>query len=318
MAGMGSANRMVQAAFRVRNDDGVESLSEANGGATQIGADNTNWDQVAGEAFRLRVLCTHANTGTTFYGYITLYYSKNGGAYTWIDEESANVRSKLTSYWTNMDNPTEFAGRLGSGTWYNNTQPSWGGLVDYADYDTDQAVSYFACNAGDERELEVEWCLELVEEDLSPGDTIEFRMYDQFGNIFSDGYTFTPMATVADAYVAPSITNTPATDHEAESDYAETMTASDGTAPLVWSLDAAPTGATINSSTGVIAWTPSEDIVGTVVDFTARVTDAVAGTDTLAWQVTVTDVQLTGRPEMEPALGGRTRMEAAMGGKVEM
>lgn len=324
---MAAFNRLVQASFRVRNDDGVESLSEANGGATKIVADNTNWDQVPGEAFRLRILTTHAFTGTIFQGYLNLYYSKNGGAYTWIDEETPNVRTKLTSYWVNQDNSTDFVGRLGSGNWFTNANPE-GGLIDFADFDTGQATSYFSAPTTEQRELETEWCLQLIEADLSPGDTIDFRMYDVFGNVYSDGYTFTPRATVASAYTAPSITNTPATDHEAESDYAETMTASDGTAPLVWSLDEAPSGATIDSSTGVIAWTPAESDVGNVEDFTARVTDAVDGTDTLAWQVTVTDVQMIAIRRVDPAVGATSevkptqtfasKIEPALSGKVEI
>ena len=301
---MGALNRLVQAAFRVRNDDGVESLSEANGGATQIGADNTNWDQAADSPFRLRILTTHAHTGTVFNSYITLRASYNGGAFTQVSDVSSYVRTKITSYWTNLDNSTEFAGRLGSGTWFNNPT-AWGGLIDDANIGADTYSSYFQVPDTEAREIETEWCLELVDADVSIGDTIDFRMYDIFGNIYSDGYTFTPRATVVSGYTAPSITNTPAADHEAESDYAETMTASDGTAPLVWSLDVAPDTATIDSSTGSIAWTPLENEVGDVVNFTARVTDAVDGTDTLAWTVTVTDVQLTARVDVVPALTAR-------------
>jgi hypothetical protein len=116
----------------------------------------------------------------------------------------------------------------------------------------------------------------------------------------------------------PEITNTPATTNPAAADYGETMTADDGTEPYVWTLPTAPDGATIDSATGVIRWVPAVDQIGGVYDFTALVTDALDATDTLAWQVTVTDVQLTGLTEMDSALGGTVDVDAALGGDVEM
>ena len=320
MAGMGSANWLRLRAFLFRADDGVESLSAANGGASDLAPKNTNWETSDTAAqFPLRILIDHYPSGTVYTGDQALQYSLNGAPWVWMTpgENTPVARFRLTSYYANQDNSTDYAGRLGGELgydWYADNN----GLIesDFGIVGNDYTHFYTPASLVTGREMEAEWSLELVPGDVNVGDEIEFRMITDLGNQYSNGYDFLPKVTIVVS--APSITNTPPTDHEAESDYAETMTVDGGTAPKVWSLDVAPTGATINSSTGVIAWTPSEDIVGTVVDFTARVTDAVAGADTLAWQVTVTDVQLTGRPEMEPALGGRTRMEAAMGGKVEM
>lgn len=316
MAG-GPANRMVQAAFRVRNDDGVESLSEANGGATKIVADNTNWSQLPDEPFRLRILNTHANTGTVFNGWIQLKYSHNGGPFVDIFDDSSIVRTRITSYWTHYDHSTEFVGRLGTGTWAQ-TFTIYGHLIDDADEETESYVSKFFCPNNDARETETEWCLEIVGVDVSPGDTIDFRMYDWGnGTPYSDGYTFTPRATVASPNVPPTITNTPAATAPAGVDYAEQMTAA-GTDPKTWELTEAPAGAMIGSSTGLIAWVPDADEVGTVHDFTAVVTGPESNTDTLSWTVTVAEVQLTGSFEVDAALGGTVDVDAALGGSVEV
>ncbi len=110
------------------------------------------------------------------------------------------------------------------------------------------------------------------------------------------------------AVSAPTITNTPAAAAPAGVDYAEQMTAT-GTTPLTWELTEAPPGATIGSSTGLIAWVPLAAKVGTVYDFTAVVTGPGDDTDTLSWQVTVGEPQLTARIEVVPNLDARTETD---------
>ena len=317
MPGMGSANFLEQAAFLFRNDDGVESLSEANGGATDIVPKNTNWETSDTAAiFRLRILTQHALTLSAYVGYQTLQYSLNSGIWQWMSiEPTSVVRWRDTSYYDHNDASTPYEGRLGGlYDWFSLVETNWGLNEDYPS--SGNRNSYFYCPSTEAREFEAEFSVELIPGDLNVGDTIDLRMIDDLGNGYSAGYTFLPRITII-ANVPPTVTNTPAATAPAEVDYAEQMTA-DGSNPKTWELTTAPTGATIGSSTGLIAWTPGESEVGEVVDFTVKVTGPELNTDTLAWEVTVADTQMTGSAEIEPALGGRTGMEAALGGKVEM
>jgi hypothetical protein len=62
---------------------------------------------------------------------------------------------------------------------------------------------------------------------------------------------------------------------------------------LVWSLDAAPAGMTIDATTGRITWTPEDGVA--IVDVVARATDggSPAASDTVTFQVTVQNVAPT-------------------------
>ena len=64
--------------------------------------------------------------------------------------------------------------------------------------------------------------------------------------------------TVASANVAPQITSTPVTSATVGVAYSYDVNASDANGDtLTYSLTQAPTGMTINASTGLIAWTPT-------------------------------------------------------------
>ncbi len=301
MAGMGGGNRLVQAEFRTRNDDGVESLSAFAGGATSKANDNTNWDQVIGEAFRLRILTTRVSVATSFIANQMLQYSLNGAPWVQVTAVSSVARLKLTTWYVNQANSTDFAGRLGTGNWFTANTAAIESDVGVIG----NAYTHFEAGLSVQAEFEAEWCMELVSGDVTFGDEVEFRMLGEFGGIYSDGYTFTPKATVVAN--PPSITNTPAVTDPAGVDYAETMTA-DGLIPITWELTVAPPGATIGSSDGVIAWVPSAGKVGTVYDFTVVATNA-DGTDTLSWAVIVRPPQLTAQLRVEPALKARSEVK---------
>jgi hypothetical protein len=80
---------------------------------------------------------------------------------------------------------------------------------------------------------------------------------------------------------------------EEESAISMDANATGGTAPLVYSLVNAPSGCTINSSTGVVSWTPtsSPSQAGTY-DVTVVVTDDAALTDTEVVTITVSAIPI--------------------------
>lgn len=86
---------------------------------------------------------------------------------------------------------------------------------------------------------------------------------------------------------APTIDNTsPLTNGDQNVAYSDTFTATEGLAPLVWSISAgaAPAEFTLNSSTGVFGGTTAS--YGTF-NFTVTVTDALDQTDSVAFSLTI-------------------------------
>ncbi|MCU1503809.1 MAG: hypothetical protein JWM12_3163, partial [Ilumatobacteraceae bacterium] len=79
---------------------------------------------------------------------------------------------------------------------------------------------------------------------------------------------------------------------------APTVTGSGGTTPYTWSATAAPTGVTIDPSTGVISGTPTASGAFTVV---VRVTDAVAATATRSYTLTVKAAPAVAGPATLPS-----------------
>ena len=71
-------------------------------------------------------------------------------------------------------------------------------------------------------------------------------------------------------------------------EYKVVVAAIGGTYPFVWELAAAPSGMTIDSKTGIIAW-DNPAIVGSPHAVTVKVTDKEGGTDIESYEITVTD-----------------------------
>jgi hypothetical protein len=88
---------------------------------------------------------------------------------------------------------------------------------------------------------------------------------------------------VTEVNAAPAIANVPASATIPElAPYTFTATATDSDLPaqtLTFSLVGAPTGATIDGTTGAFSWTPTEAQGPGSYPFTVRVSDGVTNTD---------------------------------------
>ena len=101
------------------------------------------------------------------------------------------------------------------------------------------------------------------------------------------------MLEVAGSGTSPAITSTPTLTATQGLSYAYKVTASDADGgPLSFTLDKAPAGMTINTTSGFVAWIgwrPTNAQVGTN-DVTVRVTDPVGLSTTQSWSITVANV----------------------------
>ncbi|MCZ2343882.1 MAG: putative Ig domain-containing protein [Bacteroidales bacterium] len=94
---------------------------------------------------------------------------------------------------------------------------------------------------------------------------------------------------VAGVNSAPLITSTPITRAAASQVYAYAVGAFDPDGdPVSFSLTAAPSGMTINATTGLIRWTPAAALIGTTADVTVLVSDNRGGSQPQSFQVAVT------------------------------
>src|SRR5262249_6083277 len=115
--------------------------------------------------------------------------------------------------------------------------------------------------------------------------------------------------TVRAINIPPAITSTPPTQGSAGQGYTYAVQASDVDGdPLTYSLTAAPSGMSINASTGLIQWTPTAAQLGTR-NVAIAVMDGRGGTATQIWSVGVSGVPLN-RP---PAITSTPRQAAAAG-----
>ena len=85
---------------------------------------------------------------------------------------------------------------------------------------------------------------------------------------------------------SPQITSTPSTSATVNTPYSYQMAANDADGdPLTYSLATKPSTMTINSSTGLITWTPSQ--TNPSVPVTAQVADAFGGSTQQSWTINV-------------------------------
>ncbi|MFO7992284.1 MAG: putative Ig domain-containing protein, partial [Thermoplasmata archaeon] len=102
--------------------------------------------------------------------------------------------------------------------------------------------------------------------------------------------TQTFVITVQNVNDAPTITSAPPTTAMEDHDYTYDVQAEDVDGDdLTYSLSDRPTGMMIDSTTGMITWTPTNDQVG-LNDVTVRVQDGNGGSATQSWQINVTNV----------------------------
>ncbi len=177
-----------QHSFIGRNDDGVESLPDLGGGATNIAPINTNFSQLVDTVFRLRFIMTMV-TGNERNRAVRLRRNLNGGGYVVINNLNTVVKPALTAFYDHQDDSTEgiIGPPLGFVVWADNTN---GHLVE-------GNPNTGTCNypAFTDSYIECEFCLTIVGDDVNDGDTIQFRIQRSVG-ILLDNYLVTPTITV--------------------------------------------------------------------------------------------------------------------------
>lgn len=164
-----------QQAYRFREDDG--SIT----GATWLGAgNNTNISRGTGTAnkFRWRAVVEETNGGNANVPWI-LYASYNSGTYFQVTTSTSYIRFVASSY-------------VSDGTAISTPELGWSGTYDPDEFDSDGSKN----NNGLLSEYgEPEYCLYLVDADLSNGDTIDLRVYESAGAP-CDSYAYTGRVTV--------------------------------------------------------------------------------------------------------------------------
>jgi hypothetical protein len=193
--GMGISHVFTQEAFRLRDD-----TADSNEDAGWLAALNTNWTQETDTPFRIRFNVKHDNAAGAINTYMDLYYSHNGGTWTYLDNaaealttdsimhaiESTNVAGYVES-----TNTTFLLGSTESLKVLNY------GIVESNAFSTPNAN--WAISEGD-KAADYEWCLTLRSSLVSPGDTIGIRVYyndvsfDATGGTYPQDLTMTVAA----------------------------------------------------------------------------------------------------------------------------
>lgn len=216
-----------QSGYRFRNDDGGET------GATWIAGTNTGvtFNVTREGAFRLRLAITETagaattGSGTSF----QIQYSLNGGTWT-TPTTSTPIQVMASSNVADGDATTQ---QISSGTF----------LTGRIDSSTDEAVS------GDNTQIdfaggettEVEYALFFDSSQLSSGDTVDFRAYDNGnGNVLS---TYSQTPTLSVSANIPESGTTPVM---------ATPLASESTTPLIISWKAGSDWDDFNTQSGVV------------------------------------------------------------------
>lgn len=170
----GGQNQLSQTGFRGRNDDGGEIS------ATFIVPVNTDWEQRPDRNFRVRLLIENSSG---FSGRMFLHYLLNGmGDWILITTSTNVIRATPNVNYADGDDTTQ---QIGSGVFASNP-----GMVE-----NDGVSEIIAFPGVTTEEIEVEWSLEIVGNDVSDRDTIQLR--GQFGSVaFSNGYFEIPEITV--------------------------------------------------------------------------------------------------------------------------
>ena len=178
--------------FRHRNDNGPSETDPIFGGATWAHDVNTNWEQVPDENFRVRLITYSTVSFSTLIGQQILGYSYNGAAYVQVTPTSSEIKLSPTVHYTNRSLSVDFVGRLGTRLYFPADH--------FTIMDGDDGLSVFTAQSIAHplpAEFESEWCLQLVDADVSPGDTIELRLFASNFTPYNFGYDFTPKITVA-------------------------------------------------------------------------------------------------------------------------
>jgi hypothetical protein len=158
--------------FRYRNDNGSETA------ATWIAILDANPPSLSCDTtYRMRLAVQ--NSSSTMALTPTLYYSKNGGAYTRVNASSLVVRSHASGFVADNTPTTQ---QITSGSFTAN-------VVDTAD----GAGPYVTLPQYSS--LEVEFCFQIPSADVANGDVIQLRVYNSSAPLSS--YTAVPLIVVS-------------------------------------------------------------------------------------------------------------------------
>jgi len=235
---MGKPYNLDQDSFKGYEDDAGE------GAGTQKAAVNNDWSQAPDENFRVRFLVQETNGGEALALAIKLQRQLNSGGWGDVTASSTIVKMLASSWLTEGNDCTQV---LGSGTHEldNNGQE-----------DNDGTFTTGTGWLADE-DIECEFCCQILSGDVSGGNTVELRLIEDGGTLFTT-YTNTPSLTVA-----ANINVTPSE--------AAALAALVAPSITLGSLDIAPTGAATETALvapsivlGGIDVTPAFAIVTTV------------------------------------------------------
>jgi hypothetical protein len=186
-----------QSAFRFRNDEG-----DNNDDTGWMAAKNTNVSLIPSDTtkFRLRFIVTEEEKFSTAAVVFGLYYSLNGGTWTYIDNSDEGfqedgilwaVASDVAGYTHGSDTTPLLGGTAPEEHTDNN------GIVENVSFGDSEVNTWPADNGENlgDRQAEFEWCLILREGFSVPGDSIQIRVYFNDG-IFAGGYEEVPFITV--------------------------------------------------------------------------------------------------------------------------
>jgi hypothetical protein len=201
--GMAGAVQFSQEAFRVRND-----IDGPNDEGWRYPLD-TNWVQAVDTPFRIRFSTwkwVRFNDNITDHG---LYYSVNGGAFTFLDDENEvfttdsvlwAIESNVPSY---VDGDDVDPPQLGN-SWWTNAESFGADLTYNSDNDgvsesPEVTTTWNGSGGGTEDEYaEHEWVLTVRSSLVSIGDQITIRMYGN-DSAYTRGYAVDAVLTVGHA-----------------------------------------------------------------------------------------------------------------------
>jgi hypothetical protein len=208
-------NRMLQVAFRKRNDDGDEG-DPSGTGASWAEAINTDFTQMVDEVFRLRHLVERDANGSANMAF-NIWFSYNGSSWMPVSLVSNYIRVAETDGLVDWEDTTQFPGSLGTGTWADATN---GCQVDGDDGAWSTNTVNF--HASVTEEMEYEFGLKLIGDDVNPGDIIQVRSM-QGTALMARGYNVVCSITVDKPVFSSNVLGLP--DRWQAADPARPMTA---------------------------------------------------------------------------------------------
>ena len=165
-----------QVGFRGRNDDGSETS------ATWKAAQNTNFSQLPGQKFRLRIEVQTDGTSLGSQFFAQLQYNKNGAGWNVAGAGTSVVQCADSS---SVTNGTPCTDQLTAGT----------GSYQPGEIDENNCIAATGDVFGANQNAEFEFVLVVVDADTNPDDTIQLRVRHN-GGAAIDSYPAIPTVTV--------------------------------------------------------------------------------------------------------------------------